>query len=408
MSRKPRVISLFSGAGGIDYGLEHAGFRTIAAVELDQDAAATLRLNRPRWNTFADDIASVPSEALKAGADEVDLVAGGPPCQPFSKAGYWARGDSPRLEDPRARTLDEYLRVVEDVLPRVFLLENVAAMGYSGKSEGIEHIKRRVEEINARHRVSYKIEHQVLMAADYGVPQLRERFFMVAARDGTRFRFPEATHQRIERGVTPRLGAEPYHTAWDALGDLKDQASPELRARGKWADLLPSIPEGKNYLHHTARGEGQPLFGWRRRYWSFLLKLAKDLPSWTIQAQPGPAIGPFHWESRLLSARELCRLQTFPDSVEISGPRSAIQRQLGNAVPSLMAEVLGREIRTQLLGRRRPQSPPKLMPTRRDPAPPETPAPVPQKYLRLRGQDGAHPGTGKGRRAASEWASAAE
>lgn len=408
MSRKPRVISLFSGAGGIDYGLEHAGFRTIAAVELNQDAAATLRLNRPCWNIFSDDIANVTSEALANGVEEVDLVVGGPPCQPFSKAGYWARGDSPRLEDPRARTLDEYLRVIEDVLPRAFLLENVAAMGYAGKSEGIEHIERRVAAINSGKRVGYKIEHRVLMAADYGVPQLRERFFMVASRDGTPFRFPEPTHQRIERGITPRLGAEPYHTAWDALGDLKNQEAPELRPRGKWADLLPSIPEGKNYLHHTDRGEGLPLFGWRRRYWSFLLKLAKTLPSWTIQAQPGPAIGPFHWDSRLLSSRELCRLQTFPDDIEISGSRSAVQRQLGNAVPSLLAEVLGREIRTQLLGRRRPAGPPRLMPTRRKPEPAVEPRPVPEKYLRLKGNDGAHPGTGKGRRASIEWASAAE
>ena len=93
----------------------------------------------------------------------------------------------------------------------------------------------------------------------------------------------------------------------------------DLAVRGKWADLLPSIPEGSNYLHHTDRGEGMPLFGWRRRYWTFLLKLAKNRPSWTIQAQPGPAVGPFHWSNRRLSVRELSRLQTFPDDVNIVG-----------------------------------------------------------------------------------------
>ena len=83
--------------------------------------------------------------------------------------------------------------------------------------------------------------------------------------------------------------------------------------------LLPTIPEGQNYLWHTERGGGEPLFGWRRRYWSFLLKLAKDLPSWTIQAQPGPATGPFHWDNRRLSVREMARMQTFPDNVVIKG-----------------------------------------------------------------------------------------
>src|SRR5206468_6143085 len=128
-----------------------------------------------------------------------------------------------------------------------------------------------------------------------------------------------------------------YLTAWDAIGDFsQDSNDPDLAISGKWADLLPTIPEGKNYLWHTPRGGGEPLFGWRTRYWNFLLKLAKDQPSWTIQAQPGPAVGPFHWKSRRLSTRELCRLQTFPDDVVIVGDRMSLHRQVGNAVPSLL------------------------------------------------------------------------
>src|SRR3712207_2104614 len=107
---------------------------------------------------------------------------------------------------------------------------------------------------------------------------------------------------------------------------------------GKWADLMPSIPEGRNYLWHTSRSGGLPLFGWRTRYWNFLLKLAKDQPSWTIQAQPGPATGPFHWESRKLSAAELGRLQTFPDGLVYGCTRAGVQRLAGNAVPSALAE----------------------------------------------------------------------
>ena len=166
--------------------------------------------------------------------------------------------------------------------------------------------------------------------------------------------------------------------------------------RGKWGDLLASIPEGQNYLWHTDRGGGRPLFGWRRRYWSFLLKLAKDRPSWTIQAQPGPAIGPFHWKNRLLSHRELCRLQTFPDDVTMLGGRGDVQRQIGNAVPSLLSEVLGREILTQFLGRE-VKGELRLMPPDKRPFPPaERTLAVPSKFLELLGSHAAHPGTGKG------------
>ena len=167
---------------------------------------------------------------------------------------------------------------------------------------------------------------------------------------------------------------------------------------GKWADLVPSIPEGQNYLWHTERGGGMRLFGWRRRYWSFLLKLAKDRPSWTIQAQPGAGIGPLHWKSRRLSVRELMRLQTFPDDYVIEGGHTEAQRQLGNAVPSLMTEVLGRAIRDQLLDAPVEAGLPlKLLPPRRLPVPPPEPlAPVPEKYHVHVGDHAAHPGTGRG------------
>jgi DNA (cytosine-5)-methyltransferase 1 len=191
-----------------------------------------------------------------------------------------------------------------------------------------------------------------------------------------------------------------YATAWDAIGDLQDDDDPELAVRGKWADLLPSIPEGENYLFHTERGVkrgGKPLFGWRRRYWSFLLKLAKAKPSWTIQAQPGPAVGPFHWKSRRLSRQELCRLQTFPDGYRVLGGIATVQRQLGNAVPSALAEVLAGAIRRHLFSDDVDQAIATLIPRPRRPVDePEEPQPVGGEYLHLRGDHEAHPGTGKG------------
>jgi DNA (cytosine-5)-methyltransferase 1 len=240
----------------------------------------------------------------------------------------------------------------------------------------------------------------VIDAASYGVPQHRERVFIVASRDGREFEFPAATHGNVE-DLFERKRLEPYRTVWDALGDLPNNPNdPALRMTGKWADLLPSIPEGQNYLHHTPRGEGRPLFGWRTRYWSFLLKLAKDRPSWTLQAQPGPATGPFHWRNRKLSAHEMCRLQTFPDGLTFDCPRAEVQKMLGNAVPSLVAEVIAREIRTQLLNKPVRARRLKLLPPRRKATPKAEPvSPVPRKYLPLEGAHAEHPGTGQGNRA---------
>ena len=167
--------------------------------------------------------------------------------------------------------------------------------------------------------------------------------------------------------------------------------------QAKWAALLPTIPDGQNYLWHTERGGGEPLFGWRRRYWSFLLKLAKGQPAWTVQAQPGPATGPFHWDNRLLSVRELCRLQTFPDDVTVFGGRTSAVRQIGNAVPSLLAEVLARALVEQVFGARPETELPTLMPARLGPPPPaRSPEPVPTSFLHLRGNHAPHPGTGRG------------
>lgn len=402
---KPRVISLFSGAGGLDYGFEAAGFQTAAAVEFDHDCCETLRTSRPKWNVVERNIFDVSTAEMLERASckpgEVDLVVGGPPCQPFSKAGYWSRGDALRLDDPRADTLSAYVRVVEEALPHAFLLENVEGLAYSGKDEGLRLLLTRIADINKRTKSQYRPVFQVVSAAVFGVPQLRERVILIAARDGTIFRFPTPTHgDPDEEGLLPGFARAPYRTAWDAIGDVVPDPGDDLEMRGKWAELLPSIPEGSNYLHHTKRGAGLPLFGWRRRYWSFLLKLAKNRPSWTIQAQPGPAIGPFHWQSRRLSVRELSRLQTFPDDVRFAGGRTSIQKQIGNAVPSLMAEVLGRAIRTQLLGLPSMRRALKLLPPDRSPAPPPEPTgEVPLRFYRLIGDHSPHPGTGKGHRA---------
>jgi DNA (cytosine-5)-methyltransferase 1 len=249
-------------------------------------------------------------------------------------------------------------------------------------------LRHKLREINRRRHTKYDPVVFTIRSADYGVPQVRNRVFLVAARDGKKFDPPKPTHGE---------GRTAYLTAWDAIGDLATSEDKALQPRGMWAELLASIPEGQNYQWHTERGGGEPLFGFRRRYWSFLLKLAKHKPSWTIQAQPGPSIGPFHWGNRLLSSRELARLQTFPDEYTVMGNRRSIQRQIGNAVPPLVGEIIGREVFTQLLGgkrlRRLLQF--RLFPRLECPRP-ERVKKIPSRYRSLIGVHPPHPGEGKG------------
>ena len=268
---KLKVISLYTGAGGLDLGLEAAGFEPLACVEMNGEAVATLTANRPRWPAIHGKLVPkapcsseeiTPEEVVQEAAGQPDLLAGGPPCQPFSKSGYWYSGDSARLEDPRANTLDSYLRTLELAQPRAFLLENVPGLAFNNKSEGLNMLRRRIRAINRRAGTSYTFQAARLNASEFGVPQLRERVFVIGSRDGVEFEFPEPTHVKPPpvNMTDPRPhepireavhGLDPYTTAWDAIGHLDHPElddDDDLRVRGKYADLLPTIPEGCNYL----------------------------------------------------------------------------------------------------------------------------------------------------------------
>lgn len=396
-----KTISLFTGMGGLDFGFELAGFKTVCAVEIDPMSCKTIRLNTD-WPLIEGDIHRITSEEIMEVAGlrpgESDILIGGPPCQPFSKSSYWATGDSLRLEDPRADTLVAYLRVLKETQPRAFLLENVHGLAYKGKDEGLKFLLDGIEQINSDVGTNYRVSWKKLNAADYGVPQMRERIFLIGSRDGLSFNFPQPTHTSVneERGLFDTQYLLPFKTAWDAIGDLQQNVDdPSLKVGGKWGDLLASIPEGENYLFHTRRGGGKPLFGWRTRYWSFLLKLSKSRPSWTIQAQPGSAIGPFHWKNRKLTIQEMCRIQTFPDGLTFNSGRTETQRMIGNAVPSLLAEILGVEIRRQFFGHKIVKKP-CLLPSFKKCPPAERTVDCPEKYLIYVGDHKDHPGTGKG------------
>jgi DNA (cytosine-5)-methyltransferase 1 len=392
-----QVISLFAGGGGIDCGLAAAGFETCVSVDMDEACTASLRANRCGI-VLTSDIATVSSAELMSaagvGRGEIGLVVAGPPCQPFSKSANWRYGSPLGLDDPRSKTLGHMMRIVEDLLPRSVLIENVPGFAGKGPRAGVTAIEAFVRRINRKHRVSYRLSAAILDAADFGVPQHRRRLIIVLDRDGRTFQLPRPTHSPNGEGELA-----PYVTAWDAIGDLRlDRTPNELKVRGRWAALLPSIPEGENYLWHTPRGRGLPLFGYRTRYWSFLLKLAKTRPAWTLPANPSQNSGPFHWKNRLLSVAELSRLQSFPDTWTFVGTRAQQVRQIGNAVPPLLAETIGREILRQLLGTRVNGHVCRLMlPSHgNSPPPPERVRPVVADYLPLTGAHKSHPGHGRG------------
>ena len=362
MGRSFTAFSLFAGAGGLDLGVEAAGYKVIYAVENDPQAVATLNQNRDRFfselpETLPLDITQTDPKAvmreigLKKG--ELDLLVGGPPCVAFSKSGFHLEYKRAG-QDPKANLLDDYLRFLDALRPAAFLMENVFGLAY--KNQSAFFFKRLVSGIR---RLGYSASHEILNAADYGVPQNRQRLFLVGARDDRPLFLPEPTHWgQHERKARPANAHRllPHVTSGQALKRLRTKPEPGEMVGGQFGHLLPEIPPGENYLHFTAeRGHPKPLFKWRSRYWTFLLKLDPNRPSSTIQGQPGPYVGPFHWDSRRLRVPELKRLQGFPDDFEITGSRGAVQLQVGNSVPPPLGTIVATALREQLEGKRRAQ-----------------------------------------------------
>lgn len=367
---KVPVISLFSGAGGLDLAVERVAdpplaaptiatagpFRVAVATDYAPQALDTLALNLPETPILPGDIRSTPtSELLRVGSiseGDAALVIGGPPCTPFSKSGFWL-AEKRESRDPNASLLEEYVRVVAQARPEAFVLENVQALTYKTHQVHFQQLLTTLTELG------YNPQWKTLLAADFGVPQLRKRVFIVGRRDGEAFRFPEATHGGpSETTRTWDLSKLPHVTAEQAFVGLSNVSEPTELVEGKYGQLAAEIPGGQNYLWHTTRYGGRDEFEWRSRYWTFLLRLAKDKPSSTLQAQPGPYVGPFHWDNlpnkdgelraRRLRVSELLRLMTFPDTFQLIGSRADIQRQLGNAVPLELGKAVLRALTLQL------------------------------------------------------------
>ncbi len=359
------AISLFSGAGGLDLGCEQAGFTTRGAVEFNAVARQTLLINAERFlpglgaDSVFSDVVDLNYDALLQAAGlaqgEASLVHGGPPCTPFSKSGYWLAYKRAG-EDPKASLLDNYVAALRAVRPKAFLMENVFGLAYQNQNRPI--LNRFIASVRS---AGYSFDKRIVLAADHGVPQVRQRLICVGIRDDLldvapelwRFEWPRETHTGPhERRVGWETGHEAHVTAGEALAGLTADENPlevEEEVRGTYARELKDVPPGDNYLFFTEkRGHPEPRFKWRSRYWSFLLKLHPDRPSPTIQGQPGPWVGPFHWEGRRLRVAELKRLMTFPDEYVVCGNRRDQQLQLGNAVPPLLGRRIAEQIAAEL------------------------------------------------------------
>jgi DNA (cytosine-5)-methyltransferase 1 len=309
---QPRIISLFSGCGGLDLGFEAAGFDAAVCVDNDPEACKTLRLNRPNWEVYQGDIRKFEV------AGPVDGVVGGPPCQGFSSAG---KGDP---NDPRNFLWREYFRVVAAAMPKFIMLENVPGILLPRNRVHFDGLLESFEDLG------FVLTYGIVNAADHGVPQNRRRMILLGGRG---FEIP-----------LPRPSVRTHTTVRQAIQDLAEQPDTVNHEPNEHA---PHVVERWAKL---AEGEEDP--GYRRA------RLHADRPSTTIRA--GGGFGPkgnhlagfhppIHYSlPRQLTVRESARIQGFPDSWVFAGSKTAQGRQVGNAVPPPLAEAVARSIMISL------------------------------------------------------------
>lgn len=376
-----KSVELFAGAGGLGMGVGRAGFEHVAVVEVDKWACDTLNENTT-WPLYRGDIREYNYSSLE---DSIDLISGGPPCQPFSMGGRHRAFLDPRDMFPEAA------RAVRELRPQAFIFENVKGLEREAFSNYLEYVRlslrhpeiapngdekwlehhQRLEDHETRGALDglhYNVVVRLLNAADYGVPQHRERVFIVGIRSdlGVPWHYPDPTHSRdallwakwrgksywrrheltgsgnlrdprevaLAKKLTSKPSALPWRTVRDALHDLPD---PEFDPKGakRFADHR-FIPGARSYPGHT----GSPM----------------DKPAKTLKAGVHGVPGGENMlrrpdgSIRYFSERESARLQTFPDEFKFHGAWGETMRQLGNAVPVSLAEIVARSVRTQLEG----------------------------------------------------------
>ncbi|MEG4319107.1 MULTISPECIES: DNA cytosine methyltransferase [unclassified Microcoleus] len=306
-----RFVDLFCGAGGMTQGLLQAGLRPVASVEVNPVASATHRKNFPDCHHLCDDIKNLNSQKLLAqiGSPEVHLVVGGPPCQGFSVAG---KRDP---NDPRNRLFREFVRIVSEIRPWYVVMENVPGILTIQKGAVKQAICEAFEEIGYPN-----VSVAVLESAAYGVPQIRPRAIFIANRFGMLNPYPK-----------PQLFSEQYKAIESAIYDLPEYTPiPEInhewtRHSAEYMERLAKVPPGGSLYESYADA-------FKRQY--------PGKPSMTVKENHGGThIHPYL--NRVISAREMARLQTFPDSFIFEGSMKKAMWQIGNAVPPRLAECIG-------------------------------------------------------------------
>jgi len=368
------VVSLFTGAGGLDLGLEQAGFRTISAVDSDPDCVRTLLNNQASKIRFGNGSAYLegakiiraeietlePTDFKPPTADRnwvPDLMAGGPPCQPFSSSGKMLS-----VDDPRGRLFEDFVRMAKGLRPKLILFENVrglvTARGPQGEpGEVLGMVRRAFEDIG------YATTFALLNAADFGCPQRRVRCFMMATRSTCLPDFPEATHTEfLDSGL---FGVSPK---WMSLGEYLATLPPPLneeivRPTERLAIQLAGVAAGSGLKSAGAREATRPGGHWGYRQGTFIADVTQ--PARTVTASASQDwIRPPDDSLRRLTLRECAGLQGFPSSWQFAGPVASQFRQVGNAVPTVFGCVLGRSLIAVLESGRR--STPRSAPLPRD------------------------------------------
>ncbi|WP_373651407.1 DNA cytosine methyltransferase [Schlesneria sp. DSM 10557] len=380
-SRKYKVVSLFSGGMGLDLGLEKTGrFNTVACVEREHSFCETIRKNAAKHfsndlHVFEGDISNLDANevlrtcGLKPG--ELDLLVGGPPCQSFSTAGK--RGTT---QDHRGTMLWQFLRFVEVLRPRFFLMENVRGL----LSAALRHrhiadrpnkggpplhvdeqpgsvIQSFANDLRNLEGSAYHMDIFEVNAVNYGAPQLRERVLCIGNRFNSVVNFPDPTHGLAEHNsqmsLFPKDDLQPWATLRDAIGDLQEDDPVIMDFSPRKKKYLEMVPPGSNWrslpveIQKESMGKAWLAKGGRSGWWR---RLSFDLPCPTLVTMPNHASTSLchPLELRALTLREYCRIQEFPDDWEFCGKTSEQYAQVGNAVPVRLGTVAGKVIAENL------------------------------------------------------------
>lgn len=337
-------VSIFSGAGGLDIGLQRAGWDCLYATDFDKHAVETLRLNAAAGRFHGDGVIKqadirdltgkeMLSEIGKRRGD-IDLLAGGPPCQSWSSAGHQLG-----FKDPRGRLFEDYLRVAEDLDVRWLVFENVRGLITARGADGVPGSALAAIR-KALFSAGWQTRVELFNAANYGVPQRRVRVVLIGYRTGDEPPIPRASHSD---GDEP--GLAPWVSMAEALAVLEPLEADEIiRPSGKLALELETIPAGSGVKSPGKRETTRPGGHWGYKQGAFVADLKRPARTVTANAQQDWIRDPLHGLRRL-SPRECAALQTFPADWVFSGKRVDQYRQIGNAVPPLLAERVGVALR---------------------------------------------------------------